>query len=104
MLKVIVPLPTWDGFNMPNQQEIGVILNSYGVSSSGGGISAANIMADIIFGVIGMCAFYYGRKEKAYRPIVIGLVLMIYPYFIQNTLFLYLIGAGFTAGLYFWRD
>ena len=89
---------------MPNQQEIGTILNSYGVSSSGGGFSGTLIMAWIIFGTIGFCAFNYGRKEKAYQPMILGIVLMLYPYFVHNTLFLYLVGTALTAALYFWRD
>jgi len=89
---------------MPSQQEISTILNTYGVSPASVSFSFANIMGYIIFGIIGWCAFNYGRKEKNYKVLVIGLVLMLYPYGVTNTLWLYLIGIGVSSLLYFWRD
>ena len=64
---------------------------------------AAKIFSCIIFGAIGFAAFLYGKKNKFFRPMLIGITLMTYPYFISGTFFLYLIGIVFTAALYFWR-
>ncbi len=89
---------------MPTQQGMNLLLNAYGVNPAHSGFTFAKIMAWIIFGIIGTCAFNYGRKEKDYKPIIIGLALMIYPYFISNTIWLYLIGVGVMSLLYFWRD
>ncbi len=89
---------------MPTNQEISVILNTYGVNADTSSFSFANIMAWIIFGIIGMAAFNFGRKEKAYRALGVGVVLMVYPYFISNTILLYAVGLGLCALLYFWRD
>ncbi len=89
---------------MPLEQEMNAVLNGYGVNISSSNFSFANIMAWVIFGIIGMCAFNYGRKEKNYRPVVVGLVLMIYPYFVSNTLWLYIIGIGVSLLLYFWKE
>lgn len=68
-----------------------------------GNFSPSNLFAGLIFGSIGFVAFIYGKKIASFRPMVIGIVLMIYPYFISGTLFLYLIGIVLTASLYFWR-
>ena len=66
--------------------------------------SVAKIFAWIIFGVIGFAVFLYGKKNKSFRPMIIGVVLMVYPYFISGTFLLYFIGIVLTAALYLWRD
>ncbi len=92
---------------MPDAQTLNSILNAYGVSnpiSSGGGFNWLNIMGGIIFSIIGWYAFIHGKKEKSMRPMVIGIVLMVYPYFISNTLLAFAIGIAMTAALFFWRE
>ena len=66
--------------------------------------SAAKIFAYIIFGAIGFVVFVYGKKNKFFRPMIIGVALMVYPYFISGTFFLYFTGIALIAALYFWRD
>ncbi len=63
-----------------------------------------NMAANLIFGAIGFVAFIYGKKKSLWRPMVIGIVLMVYPYFLSGTLAIYFIGIGLTAALYFWRE
>jgi len=92
---------------MPDAQTLNAIAGSYGLSNlmgSGGGINWWNILSGFVFGVIGWFAFIHGKKEKSWRPMVIGVALMVYPYFISNTLLAILIGIALTAALYFWRD
>ncbi len=92
---------------MPDAQTLNAVLNAYGVSSplgSGGGINWWNIMGGIIFSIIGWYAFMHGKREKSMRPMVIGIVLMVYPYFVSNTFLVFAIGIGLTAALYFWRE
>lgn len=62
------------------------------------------IIAYTIFSAVGFVAFVYGKKMTLWRPMVIGAVLMGYPYLISDTLAIYLIGIAFTAALYFWRE
>lgn len=64
----------------------------------------ANIIAYIIFGTIGSVAFIYGKKSALWHPMVIGIALTVYPYFISGALLLYSIGIGLTLMLYFWRE
>ena len=66
--------------------------------------SAVKIFACTIFGAIGFVAFIYGKKNKFFRPMIIGIALMAYPYFISGTFFLYFVGIVLTAALYFWRE
>jgi len=66
--------------------------------------SVANIFAYIVFGMIGFVVFMYGKKNKFFRPMIIGVGLMVYPYFVSGTFLLYSVGIILTAALYFWRE
>ncbi len=61
----------------------------------------AAFFAMIVFGSIGLAAFIYGKKVVALRPIVLGLVLMIYPYFVSGAILLWGIGMALTVGLFY---
>ena len=69
-----------------------------------GDLNLANIIAYTIFGAIGFVAFAYGKRMTKWRTMIIGIVLMAYPYFISATWIIYVIGTILTAALYFWRD
>lgn len=66
--------------------------------------SAANLFASILFGTVGFAAFMYGRKSLNWKPMSLGVALMVYPYFIDDTWLLYAAGLALSAGLFFWRD
>ncbi len=57
----------------------------------------------LLFGSIGLGFFVYGKKQKAAVPMVCGLALMIFPYFISNTIILVAIGAMLIAVPYYVR-
>lgn len=57
----------------------------------------------LLFSSIGLGVFIYGRKQKAVVPLVCGLALMIYPYFVSSTFPLVSIGAVLMAIPYFVR-
>lgn len=57
----------------------------------------------LLFGSIGLGFFLYGRKQRAVVPLVCGLALMIFPYFVANTLLLIAIGIALVAIPYFVR-
>jgi hypothetical protein len=91
------------------QQLIGQMAEVYtgsDLSSSGliGGFSMWGLMGGILFGSIGFGVFIYGKKNSELKPTLIGIALMIYPYFLRGTIALYLVGIGLTAALYFFRD
>lgn len=69
-----------------------------------GGFSPWSLMGGIFFGAIGFVAFVYGKKNAELKPMIIGILLMGYPYFIRGTLALYLVGIALTAALYFFRE
>ncbi|HKD39000.1 MAG TPA: hypothetical protein VKB87_01825 [Myxococcaceae bacterium] len=57
----------------------------------------------LLFGSVGLGFFVYGKKQRAVVPLVCGLVLMIFPYFVSNTVLLVAIGIVLIAIPYFVR-
>ena len=66
--------------------------------------SPAILLGSILFGAIGLGAFIYGKRMVLYKPMVIGIVLMAYPYFVSQTWLMYTIGCALCLGLYVFRD
>jgi hypothetical protein len=61
------------------------------------------LMWSLLFGAFGMGYFAYGKKQRSPVPFVVGIALMVYPYFITNVYLLVLIGAVLLAVPYFVR-
>jgi hypothetical protein len=66
--------------------------------------SGPNIIAGLIFGSIGFVAFTYGKRMNLWRPMFGGLALMVYPYFVANTVILFVVGIIGSAALFFLRE
>ena len=66
--------------------------------------SPAVLFAAGLFGLFGMAAATYGWKQKQWKPMVIGVILMTYPYMIDEIWLLYLIGIALCAALFIFRD
>ena len=66
-------------------------------------LSAANLIGGFVFGSIGFVAFIYGKRMNLWRPMLLGIALMVYPYFINDDLLMITIGTIGTAGLFFLR-
>jgi len=66
--------------------------------------SPAYIFGAIVFGVIGMAAFYYGKRTSRQTVKWLGVVLMLYPYVIPGTEALYLVGVALCGALVYFRD
>jgi len=65
--------------------------------------SLAQIIWGVIFGSIGLGYFIYGKKQQVAMPMICGLSLMLYPYFVSNTILLVLLGVVLSALPYFFR-
>ena len=66
--------------------------------------SAGNLIGNLLFSCIGFVAFIYGKKQSLWKTMLLGVALMIYPYFVSNTLAMYIVGAALTAALFIFRD
>lgn len=63
-----------------------------------------NLIGSLLFSAIGFVAFVYGKKMTLWRPMVLGILLMGYPYFVSDVWLMYGIGVALTAALYFFRE
>jgi len=66
-------------------------------------MNTADLLWGVLFSSIGLGYFIYGRRQSRTVPLVSGVVLMVYPYFMPNTVTLVVIGAIFVAVPYFVR-
>ena len=65
--------------------------------------SASTLMWGVIFGSIGLGFFVYGKKQKAIIPLISGIGLIVFPYFISNIYILVLSGIVLIVLPYFIR-
>ncbi|PYQ10862.1 MAG: hypothetical protein DMH00_09795 [Acidobacteria bacterium] len=61
----------------------------------------ASVIWELLFSAAGVSYFIYGKKQRAAVPLVCGLVLMIFPYFVSSTVLLMIIGVVLVALPYF---
>jgi len=64
--------------------------------------SPAYFAGVVIFSLIGMVAYYYGKRRDRFRMRWVGLALMLYPYAVWQTWLLYVVGAGLSIAA--WLD
>jgi hypothetical protein len=57
----------------------------------------------LIFGSVGLGFFIYGKQQKAAVPLVCGLALMVFPYFVSNSIVLVVIGGALIMIPYYVR-
>jgi hypothetical protein len=63
----------------------------------------AALLWGVLFGSVGLGFFIYGKKQSRLVPLVCGLALMLYPYFISNVVALVLVGLALIIVPYFFR-
>ena len=66
-------------------------------------VDMTSLFLAVLFGSVGLGFFMYGRKQSAIVPLVCGVTLMIYPYFISNVILLVVVGIVLMAIPYFIR-
>lgn len=64
-------------------------------------MNISTLLWGVLFGSIGLGFFIYGKKQQAIVPLVCGLALMAFPYFVSGTVALVLVGAVLMAIPYF---
>lgn len=63
----------------------------------------SSLLWGLLFGSAGLGFFLYGKKQQAIVPLSCGLALMVFPYFVSNTILLVAIGIVLIALPYFIR-
>jgi hypothetical protein len=66
-------------------------------------MNSSILLWGLLFSSIGFGFFLYGRKQRAVVPLLCGIAMMVYPYFISNVMALVAIGIVLAAIPYFLR-
>ena len=66
--------------------------------------SAANLIGGFVFGSIGFIAFMYGKRMNLWKPMFLGIALMVYPYFVSDDKIMIVLGIFGSTALYFVRE
>ena len=72
-------------------------MNSPGLNSE------ISFLVYVLFGSIGLGYFVYGKRQKKIIPLLCGVSLMVYPYFVTHTILLVGIGLVLLGVPYFIR-
>jgi len=68
-----------------------------------GSVSTSVLLWGMVFGSFGLGFFMYGKKQKAIVPLLVGIALFIFPYFITNVTWMVIVGSILVVLPYFVR-
>jgi hypothetical protein len=60
----------------------------------------SSLFIDLIVSGIGFVLFVYGKKQQRWPHLIAGVLLSIYPYFIDDWVWMTIVGAAICGGLY----
>lgn len=60
-------------------------------------MDTTTLMVSLLFGALGMGFFMFGKKEGRMVPLLVGVALMVVPYFIPNVIILLIACVLLTA-------
>ncbi len=58
------------------------------------------LLTSMLVSSVGLVLFMYGRRMKRVPQIVVGLVLVVFPYFVSSVWLMLVIGAVLVGGLW----
>ena len=56
-----------------------------------------NLLFGVVAGAIGVGYFMYGRRQTKFVPLIAGMLLCVYPYFVDSVVWLCVIGLVLVA-------
>lgn len=66
-------------------------------------MDTATLLWGVLFSSIGFGYFLYGKKQHSAMPLLCGIGLMVYPYFVSGQLWVVAVGCILSAIPYFIR-
>ncbi len=63
-------------------------------------INVTELFASFLVSSIGLVAFIYGKRQGRIPQMVVGLLLLVYPYFVSNLWLMFGIAAAALGGLW----
>jgi hypothetical protein len=64
-------------------------------------VSPASLAIGILTGAIGLAYFIYGKRQARFAPLLAGLALCVYPYFVDSVPWSLAIGAALAVAPFF---
>jgi len=64
----------------------------------------AYLFGAILFGLIGVGAYRYGKRRSRKYVKWFGIALMLYPYVVSSTWMMYTVGLGLCGACYYYRE
>ena len=64
-------------------------------------MDTASLLWELLFSSIGFGYFLYGKKQHSVVPLLCGIALMVYPYFVSGNVLIVVIGSALSAIPYF---
>ena len=89
----------WTMATDPRMNDTLETLDALGISLP----SPAYLIGVIVFSVVGIVGYYYGKRHGRQRMRWLGLALMLYPYVVWQTWLLYVVGVGLSIAIWFER-
>ncbi|HLW11994.1 MAG TPA: hypothetical protein VKU81_04790 [Casimicrobiaceae bacterium] len=60
-------------------------------------MNATSLVIGIFTGAIGVGYFMYGKRQTKFVPLLAGMMLCVYPYFVSSAVWLVVVGAALMA-------
>jgi hypothetical protein len=60
-------------------------------------VNANALLASVLIGSVGMGLFMYGRKQRRVPHLAVGILLMVYPYFVPSVALMFVLGAALVG-------
>ena len=64
-------------------------------------MTTTGILIGILTGAVGVGYFIYGKRQTKFVPLVSGMLLCVYPYFLSSVMWIVVIGAMLVAAPFF---
>ncbi|MGH8189869.1 MAG: hypothetical protein ACREP2_00295 [Rhodanobacteraceae bacterium] len=65
--------------------------------------SVVSIVWGMLFGAVGVGYFIYGKRQSMIMPLVCGIALMVYPWFVSGSVVTVIVGIALMVVPYFLR-
>ena len=63
-------------------------------------LNGNSLLAEMFVSSIGFVAFVYGKRQSRFPQMLVGLLLMGFPYFVSNVLLMFGVAAILLGGLW----
>ena len=73
----------------------------YRLCTLGSDLDIGWMAASVVISAVGLGMFLYGKRTSQFMSLFAGILMMVYPYFVPNTIAMIAIGVGVTAFVWF---